>query len=174
MARTNKAQPKSEEGVTLSSFFAELAKVQGSQRSLVIVTHGFVELLVNTVIDSNCRHRKKITSNHRDFSHSVKLVLLSELGLLDKQLYQILDWFRKLRNKAAHEVFFKLTPDDVEFANKSMRRFLPGAEVEPIVDDLDRFCKLLIGTIWNRHLDILVPIFESKLRSKEKDEAKGT
>jgi len=147
MAIKNQSQPKSKVSVTLSAFFGELAKVQGNQRSLVIVTHGFVELLLNTVIDSNCKHgKKKISSNHRDFSHSVKLVLLSELGLLDNRLYQILDWFRKLRNRAAHEVFFELTPNDIKFANKSMNRFLP-VEVEPIVDDLDRFCKLLVFTI---------------------------
>jgi len=172
MAIKKRSQSKSKVSVTLSSFFEELAKVKGNQRLLVIVTHGFVELLVNTVIDSSCKHgKKKITSNHRDFSHSVKLVILSELGLLDNKLYQILDWFRKLRNKAAHEVFFEPTPNDIEFANKSMNRFLSG-KMEPIVDDLDRFCKLLIGTIWNKHLDFLLPIFEPELHSKGKD--KGT
>lgn len=123
---------------------------------------------MNTIIDTSCKHgKKKITSNHRDFSHSVKLVLLSELGLLDNKLYQILDWFRNLRNRAAHEVFFELTPADIKFANESMMRFLP-VEMEPIVADLDRFCKLLIGTIWNKHLDVLLPIFEPNLYSKGK------
>ena len=174
MANKKQSQSKSKVSVTLSSFYRELAKVEGNQRLLVIVTHGFVELLVNTVIDAHCRHgKKKITSNNRDFSHSVKLVLLSELGLLDNKLYQILDWFRKLRNKAAHDVFFELTPDIVEFANKSMNRFLP-VEVAPVVDDLDQFCKLLIGTIWNKHLDVLLPIFEPKLHNKGKNKEQST
>lgn len=168
MATKRSSQSKSEKDATLSAFFQELATVRDSQRLLVIVTHGFVELLLNAVIDAKCKHgKKKITFNIRDYSHSVKLVLLNELGLLDNRLYQILDWFRKLRNRAAHETFFQLTPQDIEFANNSMDRFLP-VKVEPTVGDLDRFCKLLIGTIWNKHLDVLVPIFEPKLHRKGK------
>ncbi len=168
------SQSKSEKNGMLSAFFQELAKVRDSQRLLVIVTHGFVELLLNAVIDVKCKHgKKKITSNSHDYSHSAKLVLLNELGLLDDRLYQILDWFRKLRNRAAHETFFQLIPSDMDFANSSMDRFLP-VKVEPTVNDLDRFCKLLVGTIWNNHLDVLVPIFEPGLHQKKKKREKVT
>ena len=144
----------------LEAFFHELTKIGDSQRSLVIVTHGFVELLLNSVIDAKCKLGKtKITSSTRDYSHSVKLVLLSELGILDDRLYQILDWFRKLRNRAAHEAFFQVTHADLDFVNKSMARFLPG-NIEPLTGDLYRFCTLLIGTVWNEHLDVLLAAFE--------------
>lgn len=174
MATDTMSESKSDEDGTLSAFFRELASVRDNQRLLVIVTHGFVELFLNAVIDAKCKHgKKRITSNSRDYSHSVKLVLLNELSLLDNRLYQILDWFRKLRNRAAHETFFQLMPQDIEFAHKSMDRFLP-VNVEPTVGDLDRFCKLLVGTIWNTHLDVFVPIFEPKLHRKGKEKRKGT
>jgi hypothetical protein len=148
-----------ENGV-LEAFFHELTKVRDSQRSLVIITHGFVELLLNSVIDAKCKFgRTKITSNSRDYSHSVKLVLLNELGIMDDRLYDILDWFRKLRNRAAHEAFFVVSQSDLDFVNKSMNRFL-SVQIEPSTGDLYRFCTLLIGTIWNGYLDELLSAFE--------------
>src|ERR1051325_9240377 len=76
------------------------------RRSVVILGHGFLELLVNTLIDAKCKNAKKITANNRDCSHSANLVLLHELGLLSDESYSIFDWFRRLRNRAAHEPFF--------------------------------------------------------------------
>lgn len=147
----------------LLAFFRELKKVADNQRSLVIVTHGFIELLINTIIDAHCKHgRKKITSNRRDYSQSVKLVLLSELNVLDDRLYKILDWFRRLRNKAAHEPFFQLTPNDLNYAKNSMDRFFPHDPTKK-VNDLNMFCKLLVGTIWNNNLEVLVPVFTPTL-----------
>ncbi len=51
-------------------------------RFQVLITQGFVELLVNAVIDAKCKNAKKITSNTRDFPYSTKLLILHELGLL--------------------------------------------------------------------------------------------
>jgi hypothetical protein len=150
----------------LPFFFKELKKVSDNQRSLVIITHGFIELLVNTIIDAQCKHgKKKITSNRRDYSHSVKLVLLSELNILDDRLYKLLDWFRKLRNRAAHEPFFELTPADLDYTNKSMNRFIPD---HPTIDAkaLKKFCELLVDTIWNNNIDELVPVFTPSLAKK--------
>jgi len=156
-----------EKNGVLEAFFQELAKVRDSQRSLVIVTAGFVELLLNSVIDAKCKQgKRKITSNTRDYPHSVKLVFLNELGLLDNRLYKILDWFRKLRNRAVHQTFFEVTQSDVDFANNSMDRFLP-VKIKPSTGDLYRFCTLMIGTIWNGYLDVLVPVFEPALHEKK-------
>ena len=148
-------------------FYKELSKVEDNQRSLVIITHGFIELLINTIIISHCKHgKKKITSNRRDYSQSVKLVLLNELNVLDDHLYKILDWFRKLRNKAAHEPFFQLTKEDLDFAKKSMKRFIPLDEPNNL-ENLNKFCKLLVGTIWNNNLDVLLPVFAPSLAKKK-------
>jgi hypothetical protein len=147
----------------LFALFRELSKVKDNQRSLVIVTHGFIELLVNTLIAAHCKHgKKKIVLNSRDYSQSVKLVILNELNVLDDHLYRILDWFRKLRNKAAHEPFFQLTQSDLDFAKKSMDRFVRIEHI-PEIRDLNNFCRLLVGTIWNNNLDVLVPIFTPTL-----------
>jgi hypothetical protein len=45
----------------LSSFFEQLAQVGGNQRGLVILTHGFIELLTNTVISARCKHGGLLT-----------------------------------------------------------------------------------------------------------------
>jgi hypothetical protein len=149
----------------LSMFFNELEIVKGNDRSLILVTHGFVELLLNTIIDVKCKQGKeKITANNRDYPHSVKLVLLHELNLLDKQLYQILDGFRKIRNRAAHEPLFKITDSDFSFLNPCLERFIQG-ESKYRPNNLHHFCHLLFDTIWNENLDILLPKFAPDLTS---------
>ncbi len=153
----NKKESKIFSDDTLLSFFEEIHRVETNQRLLVIVTHGFGELLENTIISARCKHGKmRITSSNRDYPQSVKLVLMNELGLLDDRLYKILNWFRKLRNRAAHDVFFRLESSDLDFANRSIDRFVPNV---PEQKDLLRFCQFLVGTIWNRHIDVLRPAF---------------
>ena len=63
---------------TLLRFHVEISKVNYDERLLVLSTHGFHELLINTLIEDD--------------------------------LFQILDWFRRLRNKAAHEPVFEIIP----------------------------------------------------------------
>jgi hypothetical protein len=151
----------------LPLFFQEVKKVSDNQRSIVIITHGFIELLINTIIEARCKHgKKKITTSNRDYPHSVKLVLLNELGILDDCLFRILDWFRKVRNKAAHEPFFKLSPADLDFANKSLGRFIPDHPPLKNNELLNRFCVMLVATIWNGNLDELVPAFTPSLVKK--------
>jgi|WetSurMetagenome_2_1015567.scaffolds.fasta_scaffold11287_6 hypothetical protein len=144
----------------LSLFFEQLDQVGTNQRGIVILTHGFIELLTNTIISARCKHGKtRITSSNRDYPHSVRLVLMNELGLIDDRLYRILDWFRKLRNRAAHDIFFRLESADLDFVNRSMDRFVPNV---PEQKDLLRFCQHLMGTIWNQHLDVLQAAFSEK------------
>lgn len=40
--------------------FRELHNVQDNDRLLVLVTHGFLELLVNALIDAKCKNAKRI------------------------------------------------------------------------------------------------------------------
>ena len=139
----------------LESFFKELIAVEEHHRSLVIIAHGYIELFLNRIIDEKCKHgKKRITKNNRDFPLSVKLTLLNELGLLDDRLFQILDKFRKIRNRAAHEALFSITTDEWPILNNGLDRFIPG-ESKRTPNNLAHFCKLLIGTIWNENLDIV-------------------
>ena len=148
---------KKNEGV-LESFFKELVVVEQHPRSLIIIATGYIELFINTLIDEKCKNgKKRITNNNRDYPLSVKLTLLNELDVLDKTLFQILDNFRKIRNRAAHDALFSITTADWEVLNKDLDRFIKG-ESKRKSNDLAHFCKLIIGTLWNNHLDIMTKI----------------
>ncbi|RLB93574.1 MAG: hypothetical protein DRH50_07755 [Deltaproteobacteria bacterium] len=69
--------------------------------------------------------KKRITKNTRDFPLSVKLTLLNDLNFLDDTLFQILDKFRKIRNRAAHEASFAITTAEWQILNNGLDRFLP-------------------------------------------------
>ena len=160
------SQDNSEKNV-FQALFPELKKVKDNQRSLVLITHGFIELLLNSIIDNKCKlGKKKITASSRDYPHSVKLVLLYELNYIDKQLYQILDRFRKVRNEAAHEPLFQIKEADSSFFNQSLERFIAG-ESKRKPNNLYHFCILLIGTIWNENLDIFMPKFLPNMVKEE-------
>ena len=105
---------------------AELDRVKDDERMLVLVTRGFVELLVNTVIDAKCKHAKKITGNNRDYSLSVKLVLLHELGLMSDDNFRRIDTLRKIRNQAAHDPIFRMTTDDLGQLSAHAQKVVPG------------------------------------------------
>jgi len=141
----------------LLSFHREIGKVKDNDRSVVIITHGFIELLITAIASSICKEGKRIKSNSRDYPQSVKLVLLHEMGVLDKELFSILDKFRKIRNSASHEPFFKLNDKDIEFIESSYIRFLPD-KIPPNYN-INDFCTFLVATIWNNNLNILGPIF---------------
>jgi hypothetical protein len=98
----------------METVLREFELLQHHPRSCVIVMHGFIELLINTVIEEKCKSGKKMASNNRDYPHSVKLTLLYELNLLDDESFEKLNWFRKLRNDAAHEAVFTITPDKLQ------------------------------------------------------------
>ncbi|MBV9959742.1 MAG: hypothetical protein JO360_15060 [Acidobacteria bacterium] len=149
---------------TIIKVFMELGKVKESPRLLVLVAHGFIELLVNTVIDAKCKNSKKITSNRRDYPHSAKLLILNETGVLPDDLYRIFDWFRKLRNRAAHEPIFSVTKSDLSIL-KNKKYHDP--------ENLYEFCTVLIGGFWNEHLDILGPVFAPRIMSGEGDKPKS-
>lgn len=154
---TNSNALENGQGV-LESFFKEFSAVENHHRSLVIITHGYIELLLNSIIDVKCKHGKaRITKHNRDFPLSVKLTLLNELGIVDDTLFKILDKFRKIRNRAAHEASFSISTEEWKVLNNGLSRFIPGeSKIKP--NDLSHFCKLLIGAIWNENLDIVSSI----------------
>jgi len=51
--------------------------------------------------------------------------LLNDLNFLDDTLFQILDKFRKIRNRAAHEASFAITTAEWQILNNGLDRFLP-------------------------------------------------
>ena len=89
----------------------EITMVKNNNRLLVLVTHGFIELLVNALIDHYLKNSKKVTNDGRSYPHSTKLLLLNEVGIIDDNLYKVFNWFRKLRNRAAHQPIFKVNKE---------------------------------------------------------------
>ena len=95
----------------IDAFVADMKLIGHTPRFQIIVTHGVLELLVNTLIELRCKNGGKIIEATRDYPHSVKLVLLHEKGLIKDSHYRLLDGFRKLRNKAVHDAQFNLKPE---------------------------------------------------------------
>jgi hypothetical protein len=119
--------------------------------------------MVKALIDLKCKHGKKITDNNRDFPHSTKLIILNELGHLDDELYEVLDWLRKLRNDAAHKPFFEMT-------RSGLASFKHTKSLKP--EQFFTFLDWVIGTIMNRNLLDLAPIFLPNM-DLSRERAKG-
>jgi hypothetical protein len=117
-------------------------QAKGHPRLLVLVTHGMIELIVNLLVEAACRHAKKIVNNRRDFGHSAKLLILHEKGVLSDHHYQLLDWFRRLRNDAAHEPFFELTANRLDALSTPEHR-------EPT--NFDHVCKIILLDLFFQH-----------------------
>ena len=140
----------------------EITMVKNNNRLLVLVTHGFIELLINALIDHYLKNSKKVTNDGRSYPHSTKLLLLNELGIIDDNLYKVFNWFRKLRNRAAHQPIFKVNKDDL----KNLR---PEKYKNP--SNFYNLCMgELIGGFWNQHIPIFGPIFAPGLGG-ENDES---
>jgi hypothetical protein len=137
-------------GDLIIQVFRELSLVREHTRLLVLVAHGFIELLINTIIDNHIKNKKKITSDSRSFPHSAKLLILNELEIIDDEQYLTFDWFRKLRNKAAHQPIFHVTKN--ELCN------LPNGKYND-PKELHSLCVTIISGLWNQHIEIFGPVF---------------
>jgi hypothetical protein len=72
---------------------------------------------------------------------------LNERNDIDDNFFRVLDWFRKLRNRAAHEPLFEITEKDLLFVKQC------GAK------SFSEFCVDLVTGFWNSELDTLGPVF---------------
>jgi len=145
----------------IQAFLAEIKSVDHSPRFQTIVTHGVLELLVNTLIEHRCKHGNKIIERTRDYPQSVKLVLLNETGLISDFYYKLLDAFRDLRNKAAHQAQFNLTPELL-----LPFKAIIASDRKAKLDDPRNFgllcCEFIFG-FWNSYVELFAPIFEPDL-----------
>ncbi len=133
----------------METVLREFELLQHHPRSCVIVMHGFIELLINTLIEEKCKSGKKMAANNRDYPHSVKLTILHELGLLDEESFKKLTWFRKLRNDAAHEAVFTITSDKLQlFAGTKFAN----------VSHFSLLCMDIFMSLWNSY----AALFSSK------------
>ncbi|GJL93557.1 hypothetical protein [Hyphococcus sp.] len=133
--------------------FMEVNRVRGNSRSVVLVAHGFLELMVGELIKAKLKNAGKVRSNKREFSHSAQLLILNELGIVSDPLFERLNWFRKLRNDAAHQPLFEVTADDL--------RVFDGDRRDPA--NLPNTLLGVLGALWNEHLDVFLPVFMPSL-----------
>jgi hypothetical protein len=131
-------------------------------RMQIIVTCGFVELLVNTLIEAKCRHGKRILDS-RDFTLSVRLILLREIGVIDDPWFKMLDWLRDIRNSAAHDAVFGIDAlNDLQLFRELAAQFpdsFPRDSIPVFLDpnnpdNLKFVCTGIVFGFWVRHEEI--------------------
>jgi hypothetical protein len=69
----------------LESFFNDIDSVKNKPRFQIIVTGGYLELLVNTLIEHKCE-----SNGSKKFNYANKLVLLHEIGVRQKLIFDSL------------------------------------------------------------------------------------
>ncbi len=140
--------------------FKDISKVKGHLRLLVLVTHDFMELLVNILIDHHVKNRKKILSDDTSYPHATRLLILNELGILDDAEYKVFGWFGKLHYDATHKPIFELTEADL--SHVSPQEFRDPA-------NFYNLCIDIIGGFWNRHVSVFGPkLSTGTVKSKPK------
>jgi hypothetical protein len=130
-------------------FLQEIGRVKDDQRLLLLVSHGVLELLANSLIELKCKNAKRIASDSRGFPHAARLLILSEIGVISDLQLKAYDAFRKLRNRAAHEPLFVIKAADLAAFSERFRG--PAS--------LYLLCTALVGGLWNDHVVELAPYF---------------
>lgn len=124
---------------------------------MLLVAHGFLEVMVNMLVEAKLRNGKKVVSERQNYSHAIKLLLLNEVGVINDELYEHLDFLRDLRNSAAHSAFFQLASSD----HDRVKRFLD--ETGPVSPDSSNlvqfniFFSRTVGWLWNAHTEVFGP-----------------
>jgi hypothetical protein len=134
-------------------FVGALVSAPQDHRSVILLGHGVIELFTNGLVDARCKNATRITSDTRGYPHSARLIILHEIGAIDDREFQRLEWFRKLRNRAAHDPLFQVSPADLNELNERYR--------DP--SRLNELCTHLVIGFWNAHVDDLLPRFASSL-----------
>ncbi len=126
--------------------FVDMNKVKDHHRSLVIVTNGFLELVVEALIRAKCKNAEKVRKDHRTYSYAVKLLILNEIGAISDPLYEDLAWFNRKRNDAAHEPIFEFDEND----KVKLKRWS-----DPRFDPFHKCCVHLILSLWGEQSELL-------------------
>jgi hypothetical protein len=136
--------------------FAKQLDLLPDPRMQIIVTCGFVELLVNTLIEEECRHAARIIDS-RDFPLSVRLILLHEIGVIDDPWFKMLDCLRSIRNDAAHEAVFSVGSNDLQVFQELATKFpdaFPASLDTKNPDSLKFICQGIVFGFWVRYAEI--------------------
>jgi len=121
---------------------------------------------VNTLVDVHCRKGKRINSSSRDFPHSIKLLLLNEIGVIDDYRFAALDYFRKLRNRAAHDPFFSIDMENLKGKFNQLARRAPSGQHTLRAKNYYEFCLYIVLTLWIDHQKTFTAIFMQETPAK--------
>lgn len=151
MSETNQNSPENiqtriEENLLLA-VMKEISDLKNQPRLQLFITHGFLELIVNILIKERAKNGNKISSDTRSYPYSSQILILNELSIITDEEFKVLNWFRKMRNRAAHEALFKITDQDIKNVKIS------GNKIQ--LDSFTYLCTTLILTIVNGKFDIL-------------------
>ncbi|MGL0940450.1 MULTISPECIES: hypothetical protein [Vibrio] len=124
----------------------EIGIVKDNPRLLIIVSHSFVEMIIKTLCDYHFPDIK--LSNHHQ-----RLQKLRKEKVLNEFQFKLYSWFRELRNQAAHTPVFRLEASNFADLRGVVKEDLLG------VQSFHLFSIKLITELWNKHLDILVPVY---------------
>ncbi len=128
----------------LKRIFTELEKFKSEDRIIVLISHSFLELLINILIKHKCKNHKKIL-NSQEFSYAIKIILLNECKILDDRIFKKLNIFRDIRNNAAHDPLFIFPLDKI---NDLIFEEMPRDK------SILRICERLVLYVWNTHSDV--------------------
>lgn len=143
------AARKDDDLYPLWTFVQELGRVRHDARLVVLVANGVIELFVNAIVEARCRNGRTITSDSRGYPLSAKLIILNEIGAMPDREFRLYDWFRRIRNRAAHDPLFEVTSGDL-------------AHLKPKYQDPKNFhkvCEYLALGLWNANVALLEPLF---------------
>lgn len=129
--------------------YKEIGLVKNHPRLLIIISHSFIEMIVETLCEHHCP--KTHLSNHNR-----KLEKLKKEHVIDEFQLKLYKWFLELRNKAAHNPTFRLKDSDFEPIANLIKKQQVG------VNSLHIFSIKLISELWNKHLNVLVPVYLRK------------
>lgn len=152
--------PGNEPSDVVQHFIDEVSLVENHPRLSILVINGFLELMVNILIKAKLKHGKKISEDNRSYPYSTKIIMLHELGFIWKdELFQNMDILRDLRNRAAHEPFFKLTKNDL---NRFQPMSIQEDEWNQIVQNINitRIAGLVFVHLWNPYHEIYLEAFK--------------
>ena len=138
----------------LITFMTELGRVRHDARLIVLVASGVIELFVNTLVEARCRNSRTITSDSRGYPLSTRLIILNEIGALPDREFRLYDWFRKIRNRAAHDPLFQVTASDLAHLKRKYQ--------DP--SNFHKVCQNLVAGLWNANIPLLEPRFMPGLK----------
>lgn len=114
--------------LALGKRFLDELKRLNDDRAILLTAHLLTEHWIDKLIEKKSLTPKDIFGDQRSFTYSVKLILVYNMGLIPKPLFDNLRILNGLRNAFAHDLDFKI--DSQEGLTRIAR--LTSGPIEPI------------------------------------------